>query len=51
MMQQSPVPLIRANQIQLMGNEYAVKEVVPKEAVTKDVVEEADASIAQHTHH
>ena len=44
--QQSPVPLRRVNQIQARGKEDLAEEVVPEEAVTKDVVEEADASTA-----
>ena len=49
-MQTSPVPLRRANQIQATGGEDEAEEVVPEEAVTKYVTEEADASTAQHTH-
>ena len=49
--QQSPVPMRRANRIQSTGEEDADGEVVPEEAVTKDVAEEADASTVQHTHH
>ena len=41
--QQSPVPLRQANQIQVMGDKDVAEEVVPEEAVTKDVAEEADA--------
>ena len=41
----------RANQIQATGDEDAAKEVVPEEAVTKDVAEEADASTAQNKHY
>ena len=50
-MQQPPVPLIRANQVQATGDEDAAKEVILGEAVTKDVAEEADASTAHNTHH
>ena len=42
--QQSPVPLRRVNKIQATGYEDGAKEVVPEEAVTKDVSEEAGAS-------
>ena len=49
--QKSPVPLRRANKVQEMGEEDATKEVVPEEAVTKDVSEEAGASTSQNTHH
>ena len=49
--QQSPVPLRQVNQIQATGDEDAAEEVVPEEAATKDVTEEADASSAHHTHH
>ena len=48
--QQSHVPLRRKNQIQATGDKDADAEVVPEEAVTKGVAEEADASTAQHTH-
>ena len=48
--QQSPMALRQVNQFQATGYEYAAKEVVPEEAVTKDVTEEVDASTAQHTH-
>ena len=41
--QQPPVPLRRGNQVQATGNEDAADEVVPEEAVTKDVAGEADA--------
>ena len=51
MTQQSPVPLRRANKIQVMGDKGADEEVVPEEAVTKDAAEEADASTAHHTQH
>ena len=50
-MQQSPVPLRWVNQIQETGDEDAAKEVVPEDAVTKDVLEEVDVSIAHNTHH
>ena len=36
-MQQSPVPLIWANQVQATGAEDADEEVVPEEAVTNDI--------------
>ena len=49
--QQSPVPLRPENQIQETGDGYAAKEVVPEEAVTKELAEEADASTAQNKHH
>ena len=49
--QQSPVPLRQVNQVQAMGDEDAADEVVPEEEFTKDVVDEADTSTAQHTHH
>ena len=51
MTQQSPVPLRRVNQVQTKEEEEEAGEVVPEEAVTKDVVDEADVSIAQHTNH
>ena len=44
------MPLRRENKIQSMGVEDAAKEVVPEEAVTKDVADEAEASTAQNTH-
>ena len=50
-MQQSPMPLIQANQSQATGEEDAAKEVVPEESVTKYMTKEAGASTAQHTHH
>ena len=34
-----------------MGDRYVVEEVVLYEAVTKDVVDKADASTAHNTHH
>ena len=37
--------------MQETGYEYTAKEVIPEEAVTRDVTEEADASTYQHTHH
>ena len=49
--QQSTMPLIRSNKIQETEDKDASKEVVPEEAFTKDVVEEADASNNQHTYH
>ena len=49
--QQSPVPLREAIQIQSKGDKDADEEVVPDEAVTKNVVEVVDASTAQHIHH
>ena len=49
--QQPPVPLRQANQVQAMGDEDVEKEVVPEEAVTKDVADEADTSTDQHTYH
>ena len=49
--QQSPVPLRQADQIQSTGDEYVAMGVVPEEAVTKDMADEADASTAHHTHH
>ena len=45
------MPLRQSNQIQATGEEDADEEVVPEEAVTKDVAEEAVDSTAQHTHH
>ena len=36
--QKSPVTLRQANQIQATGEEDAAEEVIPEEAVTKDVV-------------
>ena len=49
--QQSPVPLRRANQVQEIGDKDADKELVPEEAVIKDMLNEADASNVIHTHH
>ena len=49
--QQSPVPLRRANQIHATGDEGAADEVVPEEAVTKDMKEEVEALTAQNKHH
>ena len=37
--------------MQEIGANDTVKEVVLKEAVTKEVADEVDASIAQHIHH
>ena len=34
-----------------MGDKDADEEVVPEEALTNDMVDDADASTAQHTHH
>ena len=39
------------NQVQETGSDKAAGEVVQKGAVTKDVLGEANASTAQHTHH
>ena len=49
--QQSPVPKRQADQIQATGDEDVAEEVVPEEAVTKDVAEGADTSTAQNIHH
>ena len=50
--QKSLVLLIQQeNQVQATGAKDASKEVVPEEVVTKDMVDEADASTAQHIHH
>ena len=49
--QQPTVPLRLADQIQSTGDKYADEEVVPEDAVTKDVEEKLDASTAQYTHH
>ena len=49
--QQLPLPLRRSNQVQVTGEEDSAEEVVPEEAFTNDVAEEADASTANHTHH
>ena len=49
--QKPPVHLRRANQIQATGDKDETKEVLPEEAVTKEVAEEADDSTAYHTHH
>ena len=50
-----PVLLIRwENQVQAIGAKDAAKEVVPEEAVTKDMADEVDkvgASTAQHINH
>ena len=51
MTQQSLVPLRRANQVQATGDEDAAEEVVPEEAVTKDVEDDMDDSTDQYTHH
>ena len=40
----------KVNQVQAMGDNDAAEEVVSEEVVTKNVVEEADAKTAQHTH-
>ena len=39
------------NQVQETGSDKAAGEVVQEGAVTKDVLGEANASTAQHTHH
>ena len=49
--QQSPVPLRGANQIQATGDEDAANEVVLEEAVTNNVVDNADASTDPHKHY
>ena len=49
--QQPPMPLRQDNHVQATWDEDAAKEIVPEDAVTKDVAEEADTSIAQHTYH
>ena len=51
MRQQSPVPPRQENQVQATGDKDADEEVVPEEALTNDMVDDADASTAQHTHH
>ena len=49
--QQPPViRTLRENQVQATGAEDASDEIVPEEAVTKDVADEAEYSTAQHTH-
>ena len=44
--QQTPMPLRQENQVQATGDTDEAEEVVPEEAVTKDVAEEAYASTA-----
>ena len=50
-MQQSSMPLRRVNQTKATGDKEASEAVVPVDAVTKDVAEEADASTTQNTNH
>ena len=49
--QQSSMPMRQSIQIKATGDKDTAKEVVPEEADTKDMAEEADASTADHTHH
>ena len=49
--QKSPMLLRRANKVQTTGAKEAARGVVPEEAVTKDVEEEADTSTLQHKNH
>ena len=53
--QQSPVLLLlRVNQVKATRAEESAEEVVPEEAVAKDVTDEAeyaDTSTALHTHY
>ena len=45
------MPLGRVNQVQATEDEDVAEEVVPEKSVTKYVVDKADASTAQYTHH
>ena len=51
-MLQSPVLMVlQANQVQLMGGQGRGQMAVYKEAVTKNMVGDADNSTAHNTHH
>ena len=50
-MQQLPVPIRWANQVQATGDKDAAEEVVQEEAVTKDMADESDALTTQRTYH
>ena len=50
-MQQSSISLRQTNQVKARGDKDPAEEVVPEEAVTKDVAERANTSTAQNTHH
>ena len=48
---QSPVILIQANQAQAMRAEDVAEDVVPKDAVTKDVADRIETSTDPYTHY
>ena len=49
--QKPPVLLRQENQMQATGSEDAAGEVVPEEAVKKDVADKEDAVTALHTYY
>ena len=49
--QQSPLSLRCTNEVQATGDKDAAKEVIPEDAVTKDVADKVNASNSYHTHY